>query len=82
MESLFLTLLIDTKEDRDVATADVVGAYLLTDMYDDTVVKVVGNSAKIMCKVNNKYENYITTEKGKGKPVLYLKLKRHCMDVL
>ena len=43
-------------------------------MHDDTLVKVVGNSAKIMCKVNDKYENYITTEKGK--PVLYLKLRK------
>ena len=74
MESLFLSLLIDAKEGRDVATADVVGAYLLTDMHDYTLVKVVRDSATIMCKVNDKYGNYITTEKGK--PVLYLKLRK------
>ena len=74
MESLFLSLLINAKEGRDVATADVVGTYLLTDMHDYTLVKVVGDSATIMCKVNDKYRKYITTEKGK--PVLYLKLRK------
>ena len=54
MESLFLSLLIDAKEGRDVATADVVGAYLLTKMEDHTLVKVVGESVRIMCKVNKK----------------------------
>ena len=57
MESLMLLLLIDTKEGRDVATADVVGAYLLIDMNDYTLVKVTSDSAMIMCKVNNKYKD-------------------------
>ena len=74
MESLILSLLIDAKEKRDVATADVVGAYLLTEMQDYTLIRVMGESAEIMCKVNNKYKDYVTIEKDK--PVLYLKLRK------
>ena len=74
MESLFLSLLIDAKEGRDVATANVVGAYLLTKMEDHTLVKVVGESVRIMCEVNKKYVRYVTLENGKR--VLYLKLKK------
>ena len=74
MESLILLLLIDAKEGRDVAIADVVGAYLLIDMHEYTLVKLIGNSTTIMCKVNNKYKNYVVIEKDK--PVLYLRLKK------
>ena len=74
MESLILSLLIDAKERRDVATADVVGAYLLTDMHEYTLVKLTSDATKIMCEVNNEYKNYVTTENNK--PVLYLKLKK------
>ena len=79
MESLFLSLLIDAKEGRDVATADVVGAYLLTEMEDYTLVRLVGESLNIMYKANSKYEHYVTLENNK--PILYLKLKKLCMDV-
>ncbi len=74
MESLILSLLIDAKEGRDVATADVVGAYLLTEMHDYTLIKVTGDATKIMCKVNGSYEDYVAVENDK--PVLYLKLRK------
>ena len=73
MESLFLSLLINAKEGRDIATADVVGVYLLTEMEDNTLVKLTGESVDIMCKVNDKYKHYVLLESDK--PVLYLKLK-------
>ena len=79
LESLILSLIIDAKEGRDVATADVVGAYLLANMKDYVLVKLTGKSVDIMCGVSAEYEKYVGIENGKR--VLYLRLKRHCMGV-
>ena len=43
LESLLITLLIDALEERDVATADVIGAYLNVYMEDFVIVKLVGD---------------------------------------
>jgi Reverse transcriptase (RNA-dependent DNA polymerase) len=73
-DSLMYSILIDAKERRDVATADVVGAYLNADMEDFTLMKLTGEAVNIMVQVNNLYQPFVTTEKGK--PVLYLQLKK------
>ena len=69
-----ITLLIDACEKHDVATADVVGAYLLAEMDDYTIVKVSGSTADIMCKVDSSYKEFTIQEKGK--PTLYLQLSK------
>ena len=46
LESLMITLLIDAHEQRDVATANVAGAYLLANMNDFVVVKINGTSER------------------------------------
>ena len=69
-----LIMLIDANEDRDVATADVVRAYLLADMNEFTMVKIVGTAKDIMCQVNPDYKNYITKERFKN--ALYLRLTK------
>ena len=74
LESLMITLLIGTYLNRDVATADVVGAYLSADMSGHTIMKISRTSTDMMCKVNPKYSDYIVNEKGK--PVLYLQLSK------
>ena len=74
LESLILSLLIDSVEGRDVLTADVVGAYLLAHMTEFVMVKVTGDSVKIMCEVDKKYNEYVSYEKGR--PVLYLRLDK------
>lgn len=74
LESLIMSLTIDAKEDRDVATADIAGAYLLAEMKDKVIVKLKGEAVDIMCSTNKRYEEYVNTEKGKK--VLYLKLRR------
>lgn len=38
-----------------VATAEVGGAYLLTEMKDYTLFKIIAETDKIMCKVNSDY---------------------------
>ena len=40
LESLIMSLIIDAKEHRDVAVADVVGAYLVANMKDYVLVKL------------------------------------------
>ena len=73
LESLLLTLMVDAKEQRDVATADISGAYLLADMKDFVLIRLEGESAEIMCKVDPSYKKYRSYNK-KGKPILYLQL--------
>ena len=74
LESLLMSLVIDAKEKRSVATADIVGAYLLADMKDKVIVKLTGESVRIMCKNNSKYNDFVTKEKNKE--IIYLKLDK------
>jgi hypothetical protein len=71
-DSLMLSILIDVHEKRDVATADVAGAYLKADMDDFVIMKFTGKSVDIMCEMNPAYELLVTTEGGKR--VLYVRL--------
>jgi hypothetical protein len=64
--------MIEAKEGRDVATADVKGAYLHTDMEDFVILKLVSEAVNIMCQVNPKYKKFVVVEHGKK--VLYLQL--------
>jgi hypothetical protein len=71
-DALMLSLLIGATEHRDVATADVAGAYLPAKMKDFTLLKMEGESVEIMCNVCEDYRKYVCHENGKK--VLYLKL--------
>jgi hypothetical protein len=68
------TILVDAKERRDVATADVVGAYLNADMNDFTLLKLTGKAVDIMVQVNSKYGDFI--DKENNTPTIYLQLKK------
>ena len=72
LESLLLSLMLDIKENRDVATVDVLGAFLLADINEHILIKITGDAVKIMCDANKECRKYVTHEKGK--PVLYMKL--------
>ena len=74
LESLTLSLIIDAHEGRDVAIAEVVGAYLKAKMEDYVLVKLVGKEVDIRCKVSEEYEEFVGLEKGKR--LLYLRLKK------
>jgi hypothetical protein len=69
---LMLSIMIDAYEERDVATADVAGAYLHADQDDFTLIKLEGASVDIMCDVCEEYKEFVTYENGKK--VLYLRL--------
>ena len=62
LESQMLTLLVDAYERRDVATADVVGAYLMALIDDYILVKLTQESADLMCEVNKDLKKYVTKE--------------------
>jgi Reverse transcriptase (RNA-dependent DNA polymerase) len=71
-DALMITLMVDAAERRDVATADVVGAYLHALMPDYVLMKLVGDAVDIMCSVNPRYNEFVAIEHGKK--VLYLRL--------
>ena len=73
-DALLMTLIIDAMEEREVATADVPGAYLHATMEDHVIIRMTGASVDVMCQVNPSYRSYVTTEKGTK--VLYLKLNK------
>lgn len=65
---------MDAHKGRDVATADVVGAYLRADVDEFVIMEFTGESVKILCKMNEKYKRFVVTE-GKTR-VLYVKLMK------
>ena len=67
-----MSLMVDAKEERDVATAAVGGTFLHGDMDDFVVLKMVGDAVNIMRQVNPTYEEFVTIKNGKR--VLYLQL--------
>ena len=76
-EALMLTCVIDAMERRDVATVDIPGAFVQTDMKgDDVHMKMEGKMAELLVKLDPKlYRKYITLEKGKIYTAPY---KRQC----
>ena len=69
-----MSLIINAKVGRDVATADEAGAYLLANMKDQVMIKITGKNVDVICEVNNIYNSFVSSENRKR--VLYLKLKK------
>ena len=73
VEGLLISVAIDAKEHRNVATADIVGAYLHADMDDEDTVNMVyeGDMVDYMVAANpEKYGPYVHVTEG-GKKQLY-----------
>jgi Reverse transcriptase (RNA-dependent DNA polymerase) len=62
-DALILSIMIDTKECCDIATANVDGAYLHATMEDKTLVRLENEQVDIMCAVDDKYTPFVCTEK-------------------
>jgi hypothetical protein len=73
-DALMYTMIIDARESSDVATADVVDAYLNADTDQFTLMKLTGEAVDIMVTLDNKYAAFATQEIGKS--TLYLQLKK------
>jgi Reverse transcriptase (RNA-dependent DNA polymerase) len=79
-EALLLSLLIDAHEGRDVATADVVGAYLRAYMDDEVIMKFSGEFVDILLGMKPEYETFVVLENGvKVLYVLLLKAMYGCV---
>ena len=75
LESVFLISRIDAKENREVVTIDIPGAFLHADNEDYVIMKMVGTLVELMVKTNPKmYRQYVVLEKGRS--VLYLQLQK------
>jgi hypothetical protein len=75
LELVFLTLTIDAKENREVVTIDIPGAFLHVDNKDYVIMKMVGMLAELMVKTNPKMcRQFVVLEKGRS--VLYLRLQK------
>ena len=62
-----MSLLIDGKEGSDIATTDIVGAYILTTMEEGVLIKLIGHIVNMMCQINHRYLPYVTQEGDKKK---------------
>ena len=71
-DALMVSIIVDAHKRRDVATADIAGAYHKAYMKDFTVMKFTGASVDILCKMNSKYIPFVTVEGGIK--VLYVQL--------
>jgi hypothetical protein len=74
-EALLITLMIDALENRDVATSDVPGAFLHSDMDEDVTVIVDGALVDLLVQSNKKYAKFVHICKD-GKKVVFLKLDK------
>jgi hypothetical protein len=69
-----ITIAIDTKERRDVATCDTEGAYLHTDMDKMVIMVIEGNMVDNMVQANSKRYAPFMVYSRDGKKLLYVKL--------
>jgi hypothetical protein len=75
IESVMLSCTIDAKEERDVATVDIPGAFMQADMDETVHMKLEGTMAELLVKLDPKlYRKYVQMENGKQ--VLYLELRK------
>jgi hypothetical protein len=74
-EALILTCVIDAIEGRDVATCDIPGAFMQSDMKGKVVMKLEGVMAEVIIKIDPKlYTRFVTKENGKD--VIYVILTK------
>ena len=70
-----LSCTIDAKEGRDIATADIPGAFLQSDMDEKVHMQLDGKMAELLVKIEPAlYRKYLQNEHGK--PVMYVELRK------
>jgi hypothetical protein len=71
-DALMLSIIVDAYEGRDVATADIAGAYLKAYMKDFVLMKFSGPTVKVLCGLNPKHKPFVVLENGQE--VIYVRL--------
>jgi Reverse transcriptase (RNA-dependent DNA polymerase) len=75
IESLMISCIIDAKENREVITLDIPGAFMQVDMDEIVHMRLEGTMADLVVKLSPEtYESFVIKEKGKN--VLYVQLKK------
>ena len=74
-EALLITAAIDAAEERFVATCDITGAFLKTDMDEFVLIVLHNEEIDSLIQANHKYKDYVKTLKHR-KRVLYLELEK------
>ena len=73
-EALMLSCIVDAREEREVATLDIPGAFLHARMDEKVIMRIDGAMADLLVKINpEKYKPFL--EKQRGKPVIFVQLK-------
>jgi hypothetical protein len=73
--SVMLSCTIDAHEHRDVATTDIPGAFLQTDMEGNVHMVLEGKMAELLARLDPKlYRKHIMIKKGK--PIMHVQLKK------
>ena len=81
LEAILTTLMIDAYDERDLAIADVPGAYLHVEFPKNkrVILKLSGDFVDIMCDVNPEYKDHVifeTSKKGRKSKCLYVRVLR------
>jgi hypothetical protein len=75
IEALALSCVIDDTENRDVATCNIPGAFMQSDVKGKVVMKLEGGMAEVILKIDPKqHTKYV--EKGNGKDVTHVILAK------
>ena len=74
IESLFLTCIVDALEKRHVITCDIPGAFMQAEMDEVVHVKLDGELAELLVKVNPSYAQVMVKEGNKH--VIYAELDK------
>ena len=70
-ESLFFTCSIDARENRDVAVADIPGAFLQTKVSKGTSIKLQGPMVQTLITIDPAWKKYVMYEGKKRVPTIY-----------
>ena len=76
-----MSLAIETKEGREVAVADIPGAYLHADVDEKIIVRFDGTMVEMLVRIESKiYKPYVQVGRN-GQLILYTEFKKLYMDV-
>ena len=75
-DALFITSVIAAHEQRDVASADIPGAFLHAENDECVTMRLDGVLAKMMVKIAPELHRPFITSNASGKPVLYVNLEK------
>ena len=81
-ESVLITTALEAHEVQDMATLDIPRAYIHTEMDEDVIIFLEGALYEIMVKVVPKIYRKCVIMSRKGKPLLYVKMKKALYGLL